>query len=80
MERDERVDLKFVTLAIETVNIKGVRKGGGLGLSPLSLIFYKNFITFAKEINCFRILFTCWFVDLMQIPRNKFACKFQGAS
>jgi len=36
---------------------KGVRKGG-LGLTPsLSLIFYENFITCAKEINCFRILF-----------------------
>jgi len=36
---------------------------GGLGLTPstqpLSLIFYKNFITCAKEINCFRILFPC---------------------
>jgi len=39
---------------------KGVRKGEGLGLkSPLSLIFYKNFITCAKDINCFRILFAC---------------------
>jgi len=36
---------------------KGVRKVG-LGVeTPLSLIFYKNFITWAKEINCFRILF-----------------------
>ena len=55
----------------------GVRKGGILELTPpLSLICYKNFITCAKVINCFRILFACYFVDLMQIPRNKFACKF----
>ena len=33
---------------------------GGLGLTPsFSLIFYEKFITCAKEINCFRILFTC---------------------
>ena len=51
----------------------------GVGVKkPLSLIFYKNVITCAKEINCFRILFACYFVDLMQIPRNKFACKIQG--
>jgi len=37
-----------------------VRKGGVLGLTPpLSLIFYKNFITCGKGINCFRILFAC---------------------
>jgi len=54
---------------------------GGLGLKkPLSLIFYKNFITCTKGINCFRMLVGCTFVDLMQlqIPRNGFACKFQG--
>jgi len=39
--------------------VKGVRKGG-LGVNPpLSLIFYENFITCAKEVNCFRILFAC---------------------
>jgi len=38
---------------------KGVRKRGvGVNL-PLSLIFYENCITCAKEINCFRILFAC---------------------
>ena len=26
---------------------------------PLSFIFYKNFITCTKEINCFRIYFAC---------------------
>ena len=32
----------------------------GLGLnSPLELDIYENFITSAKEINCFRILFAC---------------------
>jgi len=37
---------------------KGVRKGG-VNPPPLSLIFYENFITCAKEINCFRTLFAC---------------------
>ena len=33
---------------------KGVRKGGVLGLTPpLSLIFYKNFITFARRLSVF---------------------------
>ena len=32
---------------------------GRWGYSPLSLIFYENCITCAKEINCFRILFAC---------------------
>ena len=30
---------------------------GGLGLTPLELDILQNFITCAKEINCFRILF-----------------------
>jgi len=30
-----------------------------LGLPPLSLIFDENFITCAKEMNCFRKLFAC---------------------
>ena len=55
------------------------QEGVGVKKKPLSLIFYKIFITCAKEIKCFRILFACQFVDLMEIPRNKFACKFQGA-
>jgi len=37
---------------------------------PLSFIFYENFITCAKEINCFCILFACLFFDLMQILGN----------
>ena len=33
---------------------KGVRKGEGLGLNPpLSLIFYKNFITLARRLIAF---------------------------
>jgi len=28
----------------------------GVGLTPLKLIFYGNFITCSKEINCVRIL------------------------
>jgi len=35
------------------------RAQGGLGLPLLSLIFYENFITCAKEINYFRKLFAC---------------------
>jgi len=33
------------------VGVKGVRKGGGLGLNspPLNLLCYKNVITYAKE-------------------------------
>jgi len=31
----------------------------GVEILPLNLICYKNFITCAKEINCFRILFAC---------------------
>ena len=49
---------------------EGRTQGGGFGveLPPLSLTFYENFITCANEINWFRILFACWFVDLLQIP------------
>jgi len=44
----------------QVVKHKGVGKGGiGVKPTPLSLIFYKNFITCAKEINCFRIHFAC---------------------
>jgi len=40
--------------------IKGVRKGKVLGLNPpLEHDILQNFITYAKEINCFRILFAC---------------------
>jgi len=36
------------------------RMQGRLGLKPpLRLTFYKNIITCAREIDCFRILFTC---------------------
>ena len=72
-------------IAIEYFNFfsamyKGVRKGlGGSGLNPpFELDILQNFITCVKGINCYRILFGCEFVDLMQIPRNQFACKFQG--
>ena len=39
-------------------SLKGVRNGGW-GYTLLSLIFYKNFIACAMEINCFRILIAC---------------------
>jgi len=39
---------------------KGVRKGRGFGVKfPLQLDTLQNFITCAKEINCFRMLFAC---------------------
>ena len=54
-------------------------QGRGLGLNPLSLsLIFHNFITCVKGINCFRILFACSFVDLMQIPKNEFACKLRN--
>jgi len=37
-----------------TYSLARVRKGDAVN-PPLSWIFYKNFITYAKEINCFRI-------------------------
>ena len=55
-------------------NSKGVCNGGCLGLIPPWAWYLQNFITCAKEINCLHILFA----DLRQIPRNKYACKFQG--
>jgi len=57
------------------VQAKAYARGVGVK-HPLSLIFYKVFITCAKEIKCFRILFVSF--STLQIPRNKFACKFQG--
>jgi len=46
-----------LTQSLKTVEVKGVRKGG-LGLKKtLELDILQNFITCAKEINCFRILF-----------------------
>jgi len=42
------------------LDIKGVRKGVGVGVNPpLELDILQNFIACAKEINCFRILFAC---------------------
>jgi len=53
--------------------------GGGVGVKlPLSFLFCKKLINFAWEIICFRILFACYLIGSMEIPRNKFACKFQG--
>ena len=51
--------LHWLSVDLATVQAsKGVRKGG-LGLTPFSLICYKNFNTCANEINCFHILFAC---------------------
>ena len=49
---------KHINYIMDMKSTKGVRKGVGVNPS-LSLTFYKNFITFAKEVNCFRILFAC---------------------
>jgi len=39
---------------------QGRTQGGLVGLkTPLELDILQNFITCAKEINCFRILFAC---------------------
>jgi len=56
---------------IATLPAQGRTQGGvGLGLNlPLSLIFYKNFNTCAKEI-VFTYVLLVIFVDIMQIPRN----------
>jgi len=54
--------IKFWAIGQYIARSKGVRKGvGGVGAEtpPLRLIFYENFITCAKEIKCFRILFVC---------------------
>jgi len=55
------LSLRKVNKAKKRTVLKCVRKGVGVGVktSPLSLIFYENFITGVNEINCFRILFAC---------------------
>jgi len=51
----------------------------GLGLKPpLELDILQKLYYLRKGDYCFRILFACLFVDFMQIPRNEFACRFQG--
>jgi len=46
--------IRFYGFSSATVVFKGLRKGGG-GKKSLSLMSYKNVITCASEINCFRI-------------------------
>jgi len=55
---------------------KGVRKGGGVK-KTLELDILQKFYYLRKGDKLFSHTF-CLFVNLMQIPRNKFACKFQG--
>jgi len=51
---------KFLADGLKTGLSARAYARGGLGLNlPLSLIFYEDFITCTKEINCFRILFAC---------------------
>jgi len=68
------VNIRFVSKTSDIRNLsenirsdQGRTQGGVVvGVNPpFSLIFYKKFITCAKEINCFRILFACKFVDFM---------------
>jgi len=55
------------------------RKQGVFGLTPPPWAWHcKKLYYLRKGDNCFRILFACLIVDLMQITRNEFACKFQG--
>ena len=80
---DSQTSENFLTvaccsLAPSFVTAKGVRKGGWGYPPPLSLIFYEKHYYLRKEDYCFRILFACQFVGLMQIPRNEFAGRFQG--
>jgi len=58
-------------------NTKDVSMEGGLK-PPLVLDILQKLYYLRKGIICFRILFAWLFVDLMQIPRNQSACKFQG--
>jgi len=76
---DKLSHLMTILLCFGFIVGQGRTQGRVLGLNPsLNLIYYENFVTCAKETNCFRILFAFQFVDLMQMPRNVFACKFQG--
>jgi len=56
---ESELDLNYQSMRLQLSHQQG-RTQGGLGLNtPLSLVFYKNFITCAREINFFRILFDC---------------------
>ena len=55
------------------------RTEGGVGVKPpLSFLFCKKTSWLCMWDHLFSHTFACYFVDLMEIPRNKFACKFQG--
>jgi len=47
----------YVAVVIGRYRHSQGRAQGGLGLPPLSLILYENFVACSEEINCFRILF-----------------------
>jgi len=50
----------------------------GIGVKKnLSLTFYKNVLPAQRRLIVFAYL-CLLFVDLMQIPRNEFACTLQG--
>jgi len=48
-----------ITNVVATFRARAYARGGVEVNPPFSLIFYEKFITCAKEINCFRILFAC---------------------
>jgi len=57
-----RFNCTWATLLLNVRLGQGRTQGGwgGWGYNPpFSLIFYEKFITCAKEIHCFRILFAC---------------------
>ena len=57
---DKLFHLMTILLCFGFIVGQGRTQGRVLGLNSfLNLIFYENFITCAKEINCFRIPFAC---------------------
>ena len=56
---ENQVDLRFpkhnVSASFQS-SLSGYGRGGFGVNPPLCLVFYKSFITCAKEINCFRII------------------------
>jgi len=50
---------KFESIQLQREEQGRMQGGGGVKTPPLELDILQNFITCAKEINCFRILFAC---------------------
>ena len=69
------LNMRFSCPTLDVV-LRAYAKGGWVK-TPLELDIFQKLYYLLKG-DCFRILFACLFVGLMQIPRNVFACKFQG--